>query len=143
MRHPAYPRETGANMQRVVALWKAHAREHLGLTRLLEPKVCVYFDAWFSGPEYRRDVAGRLGVEFTDRAFSRVSNVGGGSSFDQTRFDGNNTGMGVLERETRLTDAERDVLERALDDAELRELAAQLAATYPAGQTDVPAPRSS
>ena len=58
-----------------------------------------------------------------DSGFSRVSGAGGGSSFDGRRFDGRNVEMNVLHRYRELHQEERALLEKALADEEVRELA--------------------
>lgn len=121
--HPAYPSHTGPAMNRVVKLWKSHAREYLGLTSHIENRANIYFDFWFSNRDYRQSISRKLNMEFTDHSFSRVAREGGGSSFDGTHFDGNNQMMDVLNRQSSLTDPERHLLETILADEELKELA--------------------
>ena len=125
----AYPRTNGATMQRIVRVWKQHAREFLGDTRLLDNKVCVYFDWWFSSRSYRRKICQQLNMEFTDVGFDHVSQAGGGSSFDATELDGNNQRMDVLNRRDYLLPSERAVLESILRDRELRDLGQRLVAS--------------
>jgi hypothetical protein len=124
--NPAYAREQGPAMQRAIDLWKMHAREFLGRTDLLAAHVGVYFNAWFTNEDYRRDVCTRLGMKFTDRRFARVPSTGGGSSFDRTTFDGDNVRMDVLNRERYLDAADHELLAAVLRDAELQDLAARL-----------------
>jgi hypothetical protein len=121
--NPAYPKHTGPAMNRVLKLWKSHAREYLGLTNHLENKVCIYFNSWFSNRDYRKSISRKLNIKFTDNGFSKVTQIGGGSSFDNTHFDGNNRMMDVLNRQSCLTDSERQLLENILADDELQELA--------------------
>lgn len=123
--NPAYPKHTGSAMQRVVQLWKSHAREFLGCTNYLENKVCIYFDSWFSSQAYRRQLSEELHMKFTDSGFSQVSERGGGSSFDNIK---DNLMMDVLNRQSRLTDPERELLENTLKDEELHELARRVVA---------------
>jgi hypothetical protein len=124
--HLAYPRASGPGMQRVIELWKSHAREYLGWSDYLQQKVCIHFDTWFSSREYRQCISGELGLDFSDRGFSQVSKSGGGSSFGGTRFDGRNRKMDVLSREDHLTDIELQLLESAMADDELQELARRI-----------------
>lgn len=125
--HPAYPRAPGPLLTRVVEGWKTHAREFLGLTSTLENRVGVFFNAWFADPAYRRQLSARLGLEFSDAGFTRVAAAGGGSSFDRTDFDGDNTRMQVLARAAQLDAAETRLLAEILADAELRDLGRRLA----------------
>jgi hypothetical protein len=123
MDHPAYPRERGALMDRVVANWKKHAREFLGTTAHLANRVNVYFPRWFADPAYRAEVSARLGLTFDDSGFSAVAGEGGGSSFDGTLFDGRASEMNVLDRRSQLSPGERGLLGQVLEDPELLELA--------------------
>ncbi len=122
-----YPGEDGPFMQRVVQLWKNHAREFLGMTDNLENKVCILFDAWFSDVTYRQSLSRQLGLEFTDRAFSHVADTGLGSSFDGTSFSGNNQKMDVLNRKNYLSPTEQQLIERIFRDPELQDLAERIA----------------
>ena len=63
--NPAYPKHTGPAMNRVLKLWKSHAREYLGLTNHLENKVCIYFNSWFSNRDYRKSISRKLNIKFT------------------------------------------------------------------------------
>ena len=123
VKNPAYPKNTGPAMNRVLKLWKSHAREYLGETNHLENKTCIYFNSWFANRDYRQSVSRTLNVEFTDHGFFKVSKIGGGSSFDKTNFDGSNQMMNVLDRRSSLTDYEQRLLKDILADDELRELA--------------------
>ncbi len=120
--NPAYPRDTGPAMDRVLKLWKSHAREYLGLTNHLENKVCIYFNSWFSEQHYRQSISQKLNLEFTDIGFSQVSQIGLGSSFDGTEYNGKNQKMDVLNRKKLLNDSESHLLEKILADKELQEL---------------------
>lgn len=135
--HPAYPKSNDADMQRVVGLWKDHAREFLGETDHLAHRVCVYFDAWFVAEDYRREVSRQLGLAFSDAGLSQVSRMGGGSSFDSTQYDGNSAQMQVLDRVDALSADERAVLDEVLADTELLDLQAAIDARVPeqAGDT--------
>ena len=120
--HPAYPREAGPLLARVVEGWKVHVREYLGLTSTLTNRVGVSFNAWFTDPDYRRALSARLGLSFSDQGFGRVSAAGGGSSFDRTDFNGDNVRMNVLDRAAQLDEGETKLLAEILADDELREL---------------------
>ena len=129
--HPAYPSEPGPMLTRVIEGWKAHAREFLGMTSHLPNKVGVYFNAWFSDPVYRERISARLGLSFSDAGYAHVSDVGGGSSFDQTSFDGENRRMKVLERKTQLSESERLFLTDVLADEEMRQLSRRVEESAP------------
>jgi len=125
--HPAYPRENGAAMGRVIELWKSHAREFLGLTNQLGNRVSVSFNAWFSSEDYRTSLGEALGLAASGEAFAGVADTGGGSSFDGTLMDGQSQSMDVLDRRSRLSERERAVLENVLLDGELGDLARRTA----------------
>jgi hypothetical protein len=124
--NPAYPREPGPLLERVVANWKAHAREWLGETNLLPNKLCVDYALWCESQPYRRSISEALGLRFDDRGYTRVSEIGGGSSFDGTRLDGASGKMRVFDRAAQLDDDERRLLSAALDDPELPRLSRAL-----------------
>jgi hypothetical protein len=125
--NPAYPGRAGPAMERVVQVWKGHAREYLGLTDYLDNRLCIYFNSWVSSQDYRRHVSRGLSLEFTDDGFSRVSQIGGGSSFGGTRFADDSLRVDVRNRSSYLTDAERQLHKDVLEDEELRELAHRIA----------------
>lgn len=124
--HPAYrkvyPKREGPDWDRVLNLWKSHAREFLGETSSLINKVVVYFDAWVSNRSYRERLSTELDLAFTDAGFSKISSEGGGSSFDGVRFDGENLSMKVLDRRSSLSDSEKELLDNLLKDNELQTL---------------------
>jgi hypothetical protein len=120
--HPAYPREPGPLMDRAVELWKSHAREYLGETQVLNHKVCIYFNAWFNNPAYRQGISQQLGFKFTDAGIAQVSTKGGGSSFNNTEFNGNTQAMKVLNRHESLTGPARELFDFVFQDTELGDL---------------------
>lgn len=120
--HPAYSLDEDTLINRDVELWKSHAQEFTGSTNHLKNKVCIYFDAWFSNENYREQISQKLNFEFTDTGFSKISNKGGGSSFDKTLFDGNNQMMNILNRKANLKESEQQLLENILTDDDLQEL---------------------
>ena len=124
--NPAYPREPGPLLERIVANWKAHAREWLGQTSLLPNKVCVDYALWCESQSYRRWLSAALGLHFDDRGYARVSEIGGGSSFDGTRLDGASCEMRVFDRVAQLDENERRLLSVALSDPELPALSRAL-----------------
>ena len=124
----AFPRVPGPMLDRIVDVWKMHAREFLGLTNTLKRKVCVNFDSWFSNQAYRKHISRQLNMPFTDEGFSTVSNHAGGSSFDRTNFNRNNQAMDVLDRQKYLSLSERRLLDVAVADDALQELARRIKA---------------
>jgi hypothetical protein len=82
-----------------VRIWKQHAREFCGRRPYLpQGRVPISFNDWAVDRQYRRRIAERLGLGFTDAGFEEVSRTGGGSSFDGTAYDGRASGMDVLQR---------------------------------------------
>jgi hypothetical protein len=129
--NPAYPRETGPLMQRVLSLWKQHVRAYLNSTDEYAGRVAIYFDAWFENVEYRQAISARLGVDFDDSGLSRVSGLGGGSSFDGTQWHGNTSKMAVNKRLDLLDERERTLLEELYRDPEMQDLRDALAGSDP------------
>lgn len=128
--HPAYPVRMDATMARILATWKQHVRSYL---RLEGPgRVAVLFDLWVADPAYRARIAQRLGIAAPDeRAVQGVSETGGGSSFDGTRYDGRAGKMDVLARAGQLSAAERRLLDETMADAEIRALSGRIAQADP------------
>jgi hypothetical protein len=85
-------------------LWASHAREFAGATETLPGLVKVSYNRWVTEEPYRRELAARLGLRFTDAGREHVSRIGAGSSFDGQRFDGRARDMAVLERYRQLGD---------------------------------------
>jgi hypothetical protein len=128
---PAYPREDGPVMQRAIALWKQHARCYLGDTSSYPGRVAIFFDRWSGDPGYRAAVSVALDVPFDDGGFGTVTDYGGGSSFDGTRFDGQGHLMSVNDRESALELHEKQLLDALFRDQELAELSAAVVQTDP------------
>ncbi len=83
----------------VSQLWITYAREFLGYTNWLpHNRIGVSYNKWCVSEEYRRDLAQKLGLHFTDMGFQDVSRYGGGSSFDGTGMNGNAQGMSTNQR---------------------------------------------
>ena len=80
-------------------IWKQHAREFAGLRRhLRNDRVMVSYNRWVDDKAYRAEVAGALGLPFSDAGRLEVPAVSSGSSFDGRAYDGNAADMAVLER---------------------------------------------
>lgn len=73
--------------------WKQHVKKALVDKRVID----VNYNEWFKDVEYRRQLADRLGLNFTDAGLNRVPKIGG-SSFDRHRYDGKAQQMDVLNR---------------------------------------------
>jgi len=118
------PQYAPRHIPRAVELWKRHALEFLDRTRLLENKVCVYYNEWFRSRTYRERTSATLGFENCEARFARVPGAGGGSSFDGRRFYGRNTEMNVLDRVSQLHPDERRLLDASLGHEDIHGLAA-------------------
>jgi hypothetical protein len=83
----------------LIDYWLFYAKEFLNETNYLKyQKVAVNYNLWASVPSYRREIAQQLGLTFTDEGIQRVSGMGGGSSFDERKFDGQAQAMKTDER---------------------------------------------
>lgn len=118
----AYSRTVDFRLKRAVLLWKMQAREVLGDTGFLKNKLFVYFDLWVSSQAYRQQIASQLDIKFKDIGAQRVSAIGGGSSFDQTEFDGRGLEMNTQNRATLLNGDQAELLKQVLQDKELTRL---------------------
>lgn len=118
-----FPRRNDNVMQRVVSVWKQHARCFLGMEDDVYPgRIAISFEAWVTDGNYRRALCDAMEIEFDDRAFGKVGRQGGGSSFDGMSFDGKGHLMNVLDRVSQLVPGEREVLDEILQDSELQDL---------------------
>ncbi len=109
-----------------LAAWKGQVREALRRSRVLEPLVAVDFRRWVAEEEYRRSLAARLDLAFTDAGFREVA-LPGLSSFATEAVRADNAV--VLSRYRELAD---DAEIQAALDGEVRELAAEFFAWSPA-----------
>lgn len=65
------------------SVWVEYAKEYLGETNYLPyEKLVINYNQWASNKTYRKQLAEKLGIPFTDAGFDQVTNYGGGSSFD-------------------------------------------------------------
>jgi len=90
---------------KLISLWKSYAKEYLGITHYLRhDKSIINYNRWFSDVDYRKNLAQKLGLKFTDKNFNKISRVGGGDAFNGLKFDGQAHKMKVLERWKHFTD---------------------------------------
>jgi hypothetical protein len=75
--------------QQWLQLWREYAREFSGTSHYLPTAIRLNFNHWLGKHSYREELAFRLGLPFADNHRQAVSSHAGGSSFDQTRFNGN------------------------------------------------------
>ena len=113
-----------------ISLWRQYAKEYLGITNYLKHnKICVNYNRWFAEKPYREEIAGRLGLEFTDKGMEEVVHVGGGSSFDNTGYDSKASEMKVLDRWRNYAD-DKD-FKLLLGDCEILELSKKIFGEIP------------
>jgi len=99
-------------------LWIDYAKEYLGETQHLKyVKVPANYNQWFLDKEYRRTLANKLNLNFSDVGINDVPIFGQGSSFDSTGLDGQAQKMNVLNRWERYVDNEN--YRKLLDNEEL------------------------
>ena len=75
--------------ERLIKLWKEYAKEYakeyLGITNFLgENKFVISFNEWFTNKEYRKTIAEKIGLQFSDKGINTIAKYGPGSSFDRT-----------------------------------------------------------
>jgi len=58
----------------------------------------IIYDKWFKDINYRKQISEKLGLEFSDEGLQTVVRIGGGSSFDGIKYNGNAQEMDVLSR---------------------------------------------
>ncbi len=131
---PAYPRVDDQIMRRAITLWQQHARCYLHGDASFPGRIAILFDTWFRDAGYRASVSAALGVAFDDSGFGKVSEEGGGSSFDGTRFDGNPAEMALGNRVAALDVLELALLDRVLDSPGMRKLDVAISASLPGHQ---------
>ncbi len=91
--------------QTMVDLWIDYAKEYLGETNYLKHnKICINYNQWFADIEYRRQIAEKLQMEFSDAGIDQVKSFGGGSSFERKQFNGKASSMDVLNRWQKVSD---------------------------------------
>ena len=79
-------------------LWITYANEFLGKTHQLNNIVTLNYDLWCCSVDYRKQIAKKLDIEFTDKGFKDITSYGQGSSFDSTKFDKNASEMATDQR---------------------------------------------
>ncbi len=104
----------------LIQIWKGHAQEFLGDTKIIPNAKFIVFDLWCTQREYRDRVAEDLALTKDDNMVLRMSNAGGGSTWDGMKFDGKANKMKVRERWRTMTDDEKYM--EFMNDPELREL---------------------
>ena len=112
-----------------VRIWKQHARQFCGENRRLRATpVLINYNRWFLERDYRRRIAERLGLTFTDAGRRDVADCNGGSSFDGRVYHGDAHRMNVLERWKHYEDDQRF---RAIFDEQMIELSERIFGSIP------------
>ena len=106
--------------QTIIDLWISSAKEYLGETQYLKNnKIVVNYNLWATDADYRKQLSSKLKLEFNDTGINDVTDFGGGSSFDYTKFRKQANEMKFLDRWKNFSD---DMSYRKLlDNDELRE----------------------
>jgi hypothetical protein len=89
--------------KRFARVWVEMAQEILGEREgICGNKTPVLYDKWFNSEQYRRELADKLDLNFTDRRLNIVMDIGiknnRGSSFDGMSYKNNGQKMNVLNR---------------------------------------------
>lgn len=119
-------RENEEHQQIIIEHWKNHARWYLQNPDSQgsvgeEINIRVNYNLWFQDLSYRKELAAKLNLKFTDKGKEKISNYGFGSSFNGTDLNNNASQLKVLNRWEAL---KNDSSYRALfKDKELIELA--------------------
>lgn len=116
--------ENSKNFDLIIKKWIEHAKEYLGLSNYLQNRISISYNHWFENKAYRQKIAEALGLVFTDDGINIVSNVGQGSSFDRTNYQGKANQMNVLYRYKDFLD--HPVMLRLFADRELNELSEEI-----------------
>lgn len=116
--------ENFKNPDSAIEKWLEHAREYFGRTHHFKHRLGINYNLWFTDKDYRQEIANSLQLTFTDAGIRNVVNVGKGSSFDGTVYDGKAQEMPVLVRYKSYL--EHPVMLKILANEELRELSTQI-----------------
>lgn len=84
--------------EKLIRFWKETAKEFLSITNKLKNKIGISYNSFVSDKNYRKDIANKLGLVFTDEGINEVTKFGGGSSFDSINYDGKAQKMSVMKR---------------------------------------------
>ncbi|HPR30855.1 MAG TPA: hypothetical protein PLK12_02115 [Prolixibacteraceae bacterium] len=120
--NPAYPWVNNENMQRAINLWIEHANEFFNITHNIINKLCISFNEWYSDLEYRKDLSNQLGIHFSDKGYKTISLIGGGSSFDNTKYLNTDETYNLLNRNTLLNNYEKCLLDEVITDIKLKDI---------------------
>lgn len=127
----SFPQTMNDRLRQIIDTWKEHARIFLKEEVGREDRVAIYFDEWLVNREYRAAICERLKLSPGDDGLERVSEFGGGSSFDGKSYDGSAARMDLLKRSEQLQARECALFEETLADGEVTGLIDRIAACRP------------
>lgn len=82
-----------------IELWIEYAKEYLAETNYLKHnKTCINYNLWVGDLDYRKQLADKLDIEFSDAGINQVRSYGGGSSFEGKSCDGEASTMDTINR---------------------------------------------
>ena len=80
-------------------MYKQYIKQSLGDINLMnESFIDISYNEWFISKDYRKKIANKLKLDFTDNGLNTVEGYPFGSSFDKFKFNGHATEMDVLNR---------------------------------------------
>lgn len=119
-------RENPEHQKMIIEIWKDHARKFLVWIKEAEndqgkTSLAINYNRWFIDKSYRKEIAKKLELKFTDAGKEDVSNYGHGSSFNGRDLHKKASNLKVLERwKGTIEDPE---YRKLFEDLELRNLA--------------------
>ena len=108
----------------VIEKWIEYAREYSGITNYFRYRISINYNQWFTNRDYRNRLANKLNLTFSDAGVDNVVNVGKGSSFNGTNYDGKASQMSVLYRYKDYLD--HPIMLKVLNNEELRDLSHEI-----------------
>ena len=111
--------DQGRHYNTTIEIFKDHIKEALNITNRLENKLVIGYNHWTQDAQYRKYIADRIGMNFTDDGFKDVAQFGNRSSFDGNNYRYTADKMDTLQRYKHLNN---DIIERIMSDNELVEL---------------------
>ncbi|MCB0804171.1 MAG: hypothetical protein KDC05_00145 [Bacteroidales bacterium] len=114
--------KTRSYVKSFAEVWVEYAKEYLGETNFMKNnKVLINYNQWSKNENYRKELASKLKINFTDAGFDEVTSYGGGSSFDGM---GNKIQLDTMGRWKAYKDD--PVFRKVVSNQKLREYAARI-----------------